>query len=58
MRAIAQLPVADPDNLDLLALRKPVTRLLAWRFGLAIRVNQSCQSPCGKVGVSSGSAQR
>jgi len=58
MRALAQSPVADPDNLDVLALQAPVTRLLASRFGLAIRVNQSCQLPCGRVVKTSGSATR
>jgi len=45
--------MSDPENLDMLALQAPVTQLLASRFGLEIRVNQRCQSPCGKIGVSS-----
>jgi uncharacterized protein (TIGR03435 family) len=48
LRALLQVPMSDPESLDLLALQAPVTQLLASRFGLEIRVNQRCQSPCGK----------
>jgi len=58
MRVVTQSAVADPENLDMLALRKPVTRLLASRFGLAIQVNRSCQAPCGRSEADSGSATR
>jgi uncharacterized protein (TIGR03435 family) len=53
VRALSHVPMSDPENLDMLALQAPVTQLLASRFGLEIRVNQRCQSPCGKIGVSS-----
>jgi uncharacterized protein (TIGR03435 family) len=55
LRAVPSVPVSDPDNLDPLALRQPVTQLLASRFGLAISVNRRCQFPCGKIGVDSSS---
>ena len=48
--------MSDPETLDLLALQAPVTQLLASRFGLEIHVNRRCQSPCGKIGVSSNAA--
>ena len=51
VRALSQVPVSDPETLDLLALQAPVTQLLASRFGLEIHVNRRCQSPCGKVAV-------
>jgi hypothetical protein len=53
LRAVTRVPVGDPDNLDPLALRQPVTQLLASRFGLAISVNRRCQFPCGRIGVDS-----
>jgi beta-lactamase regulating signal transducer with metallopeptidase domain len=53
VRALPRVPVRDPETLDPLALRAPVTQLLASRFGLQIRVNQRCQSPCGKIGIAS-----
>jgi uncharacterized protein (TIGR03435 family) len=53
VRALTQVPVSDPESLDMLALQGPVTQLLASRFGLEIHVNRRCQSPCGKIGVSS-----
>jgi len=51
LRAVPNVPVSDPDSLNLLALQAPVTQLLASRFGLQIHVNRRCQSPCGKVAV-------
>jgi beta-lactamase regulating signal transducer with metallopeptidase domain len=51
LRAVPHMPVSDPENLDLLALQAPVTKLLATRFGLQIHVNRRCQAPCGRVAV-------
>jgi bla regulator protein BlaR1 len=51
LRAVPQMPVSDPENLNLLALQAPVTKLLASRFGLQIHVYGRCQSPCGRIAV-------
>jgi beta-lactamase regulating signal transducer with metallopeptidase domain len=51
LRVLPHDPVSDPENLNLLALQAPVTKLLASRFGLEIRVNRRCQSPCGRIAV-------
>jgi hypothetical protein len=48
VRAVANAPVRNPDELQPFALRGLVAKLLASRFGLQIHVNQRCQSPCGK----------
>jgi beta-lactamase regulating signal transducer with metallopeptidase domain len=48
VRAIANSPVSNPDELQPFALRGLVAKLLASRFDLQIHVNQRCQSPCGK----------
>jgi uncharacterized protein (TIGR03435 family) len=47
VRAVAQTPVSEPQDLDPIALRGTVTKLLASRFDLQIHVNNRCQSPCG-----------
>jgi uncharacterized protein (TIGR03435 family) len=51
LRAVPQMPVSDPENLNLLALQAPVTKLLASRFGLQIHVYGRCQLPCGRIAV-------
>lgn len=43
----ADAPIREPGEFDPYALRRPVSRLLADRFGLEIYVNGSCQPPCG-----------
>ena len=43
----ANAPIREPGRFDPYALRRPVSRLLADRFGLEIYVNGSCQPPCG-----------
>ncbi|HEU5137164.1 MAG TPA: hypothetical protein VFU13_18595 [Steroidobacteraceae bacterium] len=43
----ANAPILEPQKFDPYALRRPVSRLLADRFGLEIYVNGSCQPPCG-----------
>ena len=43
----ANAPIREPGKFDPYALRRPVSRLLADRFGLEIYVNGSCQPPCG-----------
>ena len=44
-------PVREPQQYDTYALRLPLTRLLAEKYGLEIYVNGDCQPPCGKWGV-------
>ena len=41
----AALPA--PAEFDTYALRQPITKLLADRFGLEIYLNDRCQPPCG-----------
>jgi hypothetical protein len=43
----AEAPIREPGKFDAYALRRPVSRILADRFGLAIYVNGDCQPPCG-----------
>jgi hypothetical protein len=43
--------VRDPDDFDAYALRQPVTKLLAERFGIQIEIDGKCQPPCGYYGV-------
>jgi hypothetical protein len=43
----AEAPIREPGKFDAYALRRPVSRLLADRFGLEIYVNGDCQAPCG-----------
>jgi hypothetical protein len=43
--------VDAPEDFDPYALRQPVTKLLAERFGIAIELNDMCQPPCGWYGV-------
>ncbi|MEJ0085842.1 MAG: hypothetical protein WDO72_09175 [Pseudomonadota bacterium] len=43
--------VRDPQNFDAYALRQPLTKLLAERFGLEINLDNKCQPPCGNYGV-------
>lgn len=58
LRVVPQMPVSDPENLNLLALQAPVTKLLASRFGLSIHVNRRCQSPCGRIAVTAPDVSR
>jgi hypothetical protein len=44
-------PVQDPEEFDPYALRWPLTKLLAERFGLEINLDNKCQAPCGNYGV-------
>jgi hypothetical protein len=44
-------PVRDPQEFDPYALRWPLTKLLAERFGLEINLDNKCQPPCGNYGV-------
>jgi hypothetical protein len=44
-------PVVHPEEFDPYALRQPLTRLLAERFGLEINLDNKCQPPCGNYGV-------
>ena len=39
-------PIHSPAAFDPYSLREPVTRFLSQEFGVAIRVNGSCQEPC------------
>jgi hypothetical protein len=43
----ADAPIHEPGKFDAYALRRPVSKLLADRFGLEIYVNGDCQPPCG-----------
>ena len=43
--------IREPGEFDPYALRAPITKLLADRYGLEIYVNDRCQPPCGKYGV-------
>jgi uncharacterized protein (TIGR03435 family) len=40
-------PLPEPDEFNSYALRQPITKLLADRFGLEIYLNARCQPPCG-----------
>jgi hypothetical protein len=44
-------PVLEPAQFDPYALRQPLTKLLAERFGLEINLDSRCQPPCGNYGV-------
>ncbi|MEO8063466.1 MAG: hypothetical protein ABI821_12045 [Pseudomonadota bacterium] len=44
-------PVREPEDFDAYALRQPVTKLLAERFGLEVNLDNQCQPPCGNYGV-------
>ena len=44
-------PVVQPESFDPYALRQPVTKMLAERFGLQIEIDGKCQPPCGNYGV-------
>ena len=44
-------PIRQPAEFDPYALRKPITKLLAERFGLEIYMDDQCQPPCGRYGV-------
>jgi len=46
-----QAPILSPAEFDTYALRKPITKLLAERFGLEIYMDHKCQPPCGRYGV-------
>jgi len=43
--------IHDPERFDTYALRIPVTRVLAERYRLEIYVDDRCQPPCGRYGV-------
>jgi len=43
--------ISDPDRFDSYALRIPITRMLALKHGLELYVNDKCQPPCGRYGV-------
>jgi hypothetical protein len=43
--------IQDPARFDTYALRIPVTRMLAQRYRLEIYVEDHCQPPCGRYGV-------
>jgi hypothetical protein len=43
--------VREPERFDPYALRQPVTRILAERFGLQVEIDGKCQPPCGNYGV-------
>jgi bla regulator protein blaR1 len=58
VRAVARVPVREPDDLDPNALREVVTRLLVTRFDAQIHVNRRCQSPCGRYDLAAGSQAR
>jgi beta-lactamase regulating signal transducer with metallopeptidase domain len=51
VRAVAQTPVSEPQELDPHALRGTITKLLASRFDLQVHVNNRCQSPCGRFAL-------
>jgi hypothetical protein len=42
--------VVEPEEFDSYALRVPLTRTLATRYGLEIYHNGKCQPPCGRWG--------
>jgi bla regulator protein BlaR1 len=58
IRAVAQDPVSEPEELDPLALRGLTNKLLASRFDLQIRVNQRCQAPCGRSALTPNNTTR
>ncbi len=41
-------PVIDPEHFDPYALREPLTRTLATKYGLEIYRNGKCMPPCGR----------
>lgn len=43
--------IVQPDRFDTYALRRPVTRMLANRYGYELYLNGDCQPPCGRYGV-------
>jgi hypothetical protein len=43
--------IREPAEFDAYALRVPVTRMLADRFGVELYLNDKCQPPCGIYGV-------
>lgn len=43
--------IRDPERFDSYALRIPITRMLALKHGLELYVNDKCQPPCGRYGV-------
>jgi hypothetical protein len=44
-------PIREPANFDGYALRVPITRALAEKYGIQIFENSACQPPCGAYGV-------
>jgi hypothetical protein len=43
--------IREPGRFDTYALRRPITKMLAEKFGFELYVNEECQPPCGKYGV-------
>jgi hypothetical protein len=43
--------IREPDEFDAYALRVPVTRMLADKYGVEVYLNDKCQPPCGVYGV-------
>lgn len=43
--------IVEPGRFDTYALRRPVTRMLANRYGYELYLNGDCQPPCGRYGV-------
>jgi hypothetical protein len=43
--------IREPDEFDAYALRVPVTRMLADKYGVEVYLNDQCQPPCGVYGV-------
>jgi bla regulator protein BlaR1 len=58
IRAVADAPVSEPDDLDPYALRGLVTKLLASQFDLKIHVNRRCQAPCGRYALTAADRDR
>ena len=44
-------PIREPAKFDGYALRVPITRALAEKYGIQIFQNSACQPPCGAYGV-------
>ena len=51
IRAELQGSLDDPDEFDPRALRALTNKILASRFDLEIHVNQRCETPCGREGL-------
>jgi hypothetical protein len=51
-------PIREPAKFDGYALRVPITRALAEKYGIQIFENNACQPPCGAYGVAIPEAAR